>query len=89
MSFGAPRKADAGSIPAASTSGFKPKMDRDNRFIPRITERRSPAIRLGGAAPRASSRSGAKFAALRLERGHARLPSVAMFWLSRNRLPGS
>jgi len=25
--------ADAGSIPAASTSGFKPKMDRNNRYI--------------------------------------------------------
>ena len=26
--------ADAGSIPAASIVSFKPKMDRDNRYIP-------------------------------------------------------
>jgi hypothetical protein len=31
--------ADAGSIPAASTSGFKPNMDRDNRYIPRVIEK--------------------------------------------------
>ena len=30
--------ADAGSIPAASTLGFKPNMDRDNRYIPRVIE---------------------------------------------------
>ena len=32
--------ADAGSIPAASTSGFKPKMDRDNRHGERTWRRR-------------------------------------------------
>jgi hypothetical protein len=33
------RAADAGSIPAASTLGLKPKMDRDNRYIPRVIEK--------------------------------------------------
>jgi hypothetical protein len=33
------KAADAGSIAAASTSGFKPKMDRGNRYIPRYWKR--------------------------------------------------
>jgi hypothetical protein len=37
--------ADAGSIPAASTSGFKPKMDRDNRYIPRVIESAESRVR--------------------------------------------
>jgi hypothetical protein len=37
--------ADAGSIPAASTSGFKPKMDRDNRYIPRVIENSESRVR--------------------------------------------
>jgi hypothetical protein len=37
--------ADAGSIPAASTSGFKPKMDRDNRYIPRVIENAESRVR--------------------------------------------
>jgi hypothetical protein len=37
--------ADAGSIPAASTSGFKPKMDRDNRYIPRVIEHAESRVR--------------------------------------------
>jgi hypothetical protein len=30
--------ADAGSIPAASATGFKPRIDRDDRYIPRVIE---------------------------------------------------
>jgi len=37
--------ADAGSIPAASTLGFKPKMDRDNRYIPRVIENEESRVR--------------------------------------------
>ena len=36
---------DAGSILAASTSGFKPKMDRDNRYIPRVIENAESRVR--------------------------------------------
>jgi hypothetical protein len=37
--------ADAGSIPAASTLGFKPKMDRNNRYIPQVIENAKSRVR--------------------------------------------
>ena len=36
---------NAGSIPAASNSGFKPEMDRNNRYIPRVIENGESRVR--------------------------------------------
>jgi hypothetical protein len=39
------RAADAGSIPAASATGFKPRIDRDDRYIPRVIENGDSKLR--------------------------------------------